>query len=255
MITVHDLFPNVEVRADPGSPPLSADLEKAVATAWEAERARRPDLTDGTLFSIERFSADRIAGRFVPYRHRIAQRARPELAAALAVRPLAVSGLLLCADGVVFGRRADRLTDAPGKWELVPSGGVEASAADTAGRVDLRRQILAELAEEIGLDAGDVSGLELFCAVEDDDSGIVDIGIALASSLSAETVRRRHAERGSGEYVEIAIIAVSQVPGFVAAREGELPAVSRVLLERRGLLADSVNSGISSIPRNGPGRR
>lgn len=237
MITVHDLSPNIEVRANPGSPPLSADLEKAVAAAWDAERARRPGLTDGTLFSIDHFSADRIAGRFVPYRHRIAARARPELAAALAVRPLAVSGLLLCADGVVFGRRAAQLTDAPEKWELVPSGGVESSAADAAGRVNLRRQILVELAEEIGLDAGDVSGLELFCAVEDDDSGIVDISIALASSLSAETVHRRHAERGSGEYVEIAIVAVSQIPGFVAAREGELLAVSRVLLERRGLLA------------------
>lgn len=241
MITVHDLSPNVEVRADPRSPPLSADLEKAVTAAWDAERARRPGLTDGTLFSVDHFSAERITGRFVPYRHRIAQRARPELAAALAVRPLAVSGVLMCADGVVFGRRAAALTDAPGRWELVPSGGVEAQAMDTpadaAGRVNLRRQILAELAEEIGLDPGDVFGLELFCAVEDDDSGIVDIGIALASSLSAETVRRRHAERGSGEYVEIAIVAVSQVPGFVAAREGELLAVSRVLLERRGLLA------------------
>lgn len=241
MITVHDLSPNVEVWADPGSPPLSADLEKAVTAAWDAEQARRPGLTNGTLFSVDHFSVERIIGRFVPYRHRIAQRARPELAAALAVRPLAVSGVLMCADGVVFGRRAAALTDAPGRWELAPSGGVEAQAMDTpadaAGRVSLRRQILAELAEEIGLDPGDVFGLELFCAVEDDDSGIVDIGIALASSLSAETVHRRHAERGSGEYVEIAIIAVSQVPGFVAARGGELLAVSRVLLERRGLLA------------------
>lgn len=237
MITVHDLSPNVEVRAYPEFPPLSADLEKAVTAAWEAERARRPGLTDGTLFSIDHFSADSITGRFVPYRHRIAARARPELAAALAVRPLAVSGLLLCADGVVFGCRAAQLTDAPGKWELVPSGGVESSAADATGRVDLRHQILVEMAEEIGLDSGDVLGLELFCAVEDYDSGIVDIGIALASSLSAEELRARHARDGSGEYAEIAIVAVNQIPEFVAARQDELLAVSRVLLERRGLLA------------------
>jgi hypothetical protein len=238
MITVHDLSPNVEVRAETAPPPLSAALESAVAALWRAERERRgPQLFDGRIFSVAALARERVSGCFVPYRRLIAQRASPGLFAGLQVRPLGVSGLLVSANGLVFGRRAAGLTDDPGRWELVPSGGVDPDCADASGKVDLRRQILAELAEEVGLDANDVAASGPFCAVEDGVSHVVDIGIALATSLSGDKVQASHARRGSPEYTEIAVVAQSAIPGFVAAHERELAAVSRALLERKGLLA------------------
>ncbi|MBM3565535.1 MAG: hypothetical protein FJX42_05425 [Alphaproteobacteria bacterium] len=234
MITVHGLSPNIEVLVSPGQPPLSADLHQAVMAAWVAERARRPNLTDGSLFSIEDFSPQRITGRLVPYRRLVAARVRPELAARLAVRPLAVSGLLSCADGIVFGHRAPGVTDDAGRWELVPSGGVDDKAA-TGDRVDLGRQILSELHEEIGLESGDVSGLDIFCAVEDSETGTVDIGIALTTPLPAVEVHRGHKKCGDGEYAEIEIVAPDKIAAFVAGRGASLITVSRALLTYRNL--------------------
>jgi hypothetical protein len=232
MITVHALSPNVEVIAEGKAPPLAADLESAVVAAWDGARARRPSLTDGELFSVETMSASRISGQFVPYRRLIAQRAHPALFAALGIRPLAVSGVLTCADGIVFGRRAAGVTDDPDRWELVPSGGVSPENAGGAGRVDLVRQILAELVEETGLESTEVVAVEILCAVEDAQSHVVDVGIALTSPLSGAEVLARHARRAGREYVELAVVAKSDVPAFAAARGRELIAVSRALLDR-----------------------
>ena len=241
MITVHDLSPNVAVIAEGPAPPLPASLEAEVAAIWEREKAGRPDgLFDGRIFSVAASARERISGCFVPYRRLIAERANPKLFAGLQVRPLAVSGLLVSADGVVFGRRAAGLTEDAGRWELVPSGGVAPECADASGRVDIRRQILAELAEEVGLDANDVSVSGPFCAVEDGDSHGVDIGIALAIPLSGNEVRACHARRGSLEYSEIAVVAQSAIPGFAASLGPELVAVSRALLVQKGLLAPRI---------------
>jgi hypothetical protein len=238
MITVHDLSPNVEVVALGEASSLPASLEAEVAVLWERERAKRPDgLFDGRIFSVAALARERISGCFVPYRRLIAQRARPGLFAGLRIRPLAVSGLLAGADGVVFGRRAVGVTDDAGRWELVPSGGITPDCVDGAGAVDLRRQILAELAEEVGLDSADVAVSAPFGAFEDGDSHVVDIALELATPLPGDRIRASHARRGGPEYSEVAVVANSAIPGFVAAHEGQLAAVSRALLERKGLLA------------------
>ncbi len=235
MITVHDLSPNVEVIAAGDPPPLPARLDAEVAALWERARALRPDgLRDGGLFTVEAMTPLRITGRFVPYRRLVAQRAKPALFGALGVRPLAVSGVLTCADGVVFGRRAADVTEDAGRWELVPSGGVSPECADAAGRVDLGRQIGIELGEEVGVAADAVGAPEILCAVEDNRSHVIDVGIALASPLSGAEVRARHARRASREYAELAVVAKADVPAFVAARGRELIEVSRALLERLG---------------------
>ena len=238
MITVHDLSPNVEVIAEGAAPPLpAAVLEAEVAAIWEKEKARWGErLFDGRIFSVAALAPARISGYFVPYRWLIAQRAKPALAATLCVRPLGVSGLLVCADGIMFGRRAAGLTDDQGRWELVPSGGVNPDCADVSGRVDLGRQIRAELAEEAGLEARDATIFNPFCAVEDGDSHVIDIGIALATPLSEHELRARHARLVSPEYSELAIVAKTALSDFVAGHERELVGVSRALLRRKGLI-------------------
>jgi hypothetical protein len=158
---------------------------------------------------------------------------RPALFARLRVRPLAVSGLLTCKGGVVFGRRAADVAFDPGCWELAPSGGVAPESANAAGRIDLARQIKIELEEEVGLAAAEVAEPEILCAIEDDETRVVDIGIALASPLVGAEVRSRHARRSNREYAELAVVAPDDVAAFAGVRD--VIAVSRALLEYRGL--------------------
>lgn len=232
MVTVHALSPNVEVIAGSEAPALPPALEAEVTAIWNAERARRYGLVDGSIFSVERFSAARIEGRYVAYRRLVAQRADPTLFADLRVRPLAVSGVLTCKGGIVFGRRAADVADDPGRWELVPSGGVSPDSAGPGRRVDLGRQIRAELDEEMGLKSADVSSLKVICAVEDDETRVIDVGIAIMSPLISAEILARHGRNVSREYSELAVVSRRNLTEFVTAR-AVIP-VSRALLEQVG---------------------
>lgn len=232
MVTVHALSPNVEVIAGSEAPALPPALEAEVTAIWNAERARRYGLVDERIFSVERFSPARIEGRYVAYRRLVAQRADPTLFADLRVRPLAVSGVLTCKGGIVFGRCAADVASDPGRWELVPSGGVSPDSAGPGGRVDLGRQIRAELDEEVGLKSADISSLKMICAVEDDETRVIDVGIAIVSPLISAEVLARHGRSVSREYAELAVVSRRNLPEFVTAR-AVIP-VSRALLEQVG---------------------
>jgi hypothetical protein len=143
-----------------------------------------------------------------------------------------VSGLFQCAGGVVFGRRAAALMQDPGQWELVPSGGLDTARLRVGGQVDYRAQILTELHEELGIAAASVSEIRPYCLVEDTDSHVMDIGIALASPLSAAAVLRLHRGAAMPEYDELRIIAPAGAAAFAHAQGPRLVAVSAALLGR-----------------------
>src|SRR3990167_8022635 len=173
-----------------GEPPtLSAELENEVERLWLAEQNRRGKaIFNGRIMSASTVSSDGIHGYIVEYRHLIAQRARPELFDVLQVRPVAVSGLFECADGIVFGRRAGSMMQDAGLWELVPSGGIDTSKINDSRhspvKVDFLSQILSELHQEIGIQSSFVSSIHPFCLVDDKNSHVLDIGISIVSSLA-----------------------------------------------------------------------
>ena len=160
MLVEYALTPEIEIFNLPVPHPPGAGCEREIDLVWEAERARRGDaLHDGLIFSVSSISPHRIFGHFVPYRWLVAQRRRPDLAIQLGIRPLAVSGLLRCRDGVIFGARNRDSEQDPGCWELVPSGGVGPATNRPNGTLAPERQVIEELAEEVGLGPAQVAGI------------------------------------------------------------------------------------------------
>jgi hypothetical protein len=202
-----------------------ASLEAEVDRLWGIEQLRRSEpLSNGGILSAVSVSPDRILGKIARYKHYIAQRARPELYDVLQIRPVAVSGVLECMDGLVFGRRAQDVTQQPGFWELVPSGGIDVSDVTSTQEIDYRAQVLKELREEIGVGEGGVSKLTPFCLVEDRASHVIDIGIAMLCPLPLAALQRTHRE-ASGEYQEICAIPVDGIDSFIgSAAPGLVPA-------------------------------
>lgn len=150
---VHDLDPAVRVRVVRPMPETDASLEAVVEDLWRAAARRVAEGGAGTLFNGRVFSADRITpteitGHITEFRRIVAQMERPELFAALGLRPLAVCGVLRCADGVPLGRRHRAAIYQPGLWQLPPAGSVDPSAIAADGAVDLTAQVLTELTEE-----------------------------------------------------------------------------------------------------------
>lgn len=238
MLNVQHILPDTEftITINGVLPKLSADLENEVERLWLAEQDRRGKaIFNGRIMSASMVTEDGIDGYIVEYRHLIAQRARPALFKDLRVRPVAVSGLLECADGIVFGRRAGSMTQDAGLWELVPSGGIDTSKINDARhstvKVDFLPQILTELHQEIGIKSSFVSSVKPFCVVDDTDSHVLDIGIAIESPLSYDEILTIHRDTATKEYDKLKLVPRSEINQFIQDQASQLVGVSTALIQ------------------------
>lgn len=206
-------------------------LESEVNKIWANEQQRKAGLLfNGSIFSVREFTSEKIIGHQVEYRYFLAQRVRPDLFGGLRVFPLAVSGIFICDGGVIFGRRSSRNTQDGGRWELAPSGGIDTASLTSGDVIDYCGQLLLELNEELGIDASAVTSAVPFCLIHDDCAHVLDIGIALFSSLSAECVMQSFKRCSAREYSAICIVAWNEIDDFIHDQGDNLVATSRELL-------------------------
>jgi len=242
VIRVRPLERTPAVREEPGAGDLLPErLRPRVEAAWRAARAESGDrLWDGLLFHLGGMEPPTWWGRFVPYRLWVAGRRDPELRRLLGIRPLAVCGLLWHGGALVLGRRARRALQDPGRWELVPSGGVDPAARGSDGGVDLAAALLRELWEEVNLPEGWVEELRPGWVVEDAAEGGVEVAFELRGPGGEAELRARFEARprpeGGPEYEALARVPPAELPAFVARHAGALSPVSLALLRARGLL-------------------
>lgn len=235
---VHEVAADVVARIGRAMPALPLALDREVERLWQVASERVAAGGAGRLFNGQVFSADSItphliSGHLTEFRRIVAQMERPELE--LGVRPLAVCGALRCADGVVVGRRHRAAIYQAGMWQLPPAGSVDAGAVGTDGVVDLRRQLLGELREELGLAAESVGEPQPLCIVEHPDSHVSDFGLGLVTSLSGEAVLAAYRANGNPEYEELVVVPEAGIAVFLAEAGEDLVPPAREFLIRTGL--------------------
>ena len=186
MIIAHHIKPSIQVIVDRGSIHRpSDDVQARVESIWQSEISTRASPPfNGLLFSVTNYGSDQIVGWFAEYKQFLAQRRDPSLTTVLNIKPLAVTGLLACHDGIVIGRRSNNVEQDGGLWELVPSGGVDGSKLNCDGEPDVTAKILDELNEEIGIHASAIDHITPFALIEDTSSGVFDIGISMHTPLT-----------------------------------------------------------------------
>jgi hypothetical protein len=243
---VHEVAEDVEVRVVRAMPELSPDTDAMVEELWQAASRRVAAGGAGRLFNGRVFSADAISphlvtGHLTEFRRIVAQMERPGVLS-LGVRPLAVCGVLRCADGVVVGRRHSAAIYQAGMWQLPPAGSVDAGAVGDDGVVDVRRQLLGELQEELGLAADMVDAPRPLCIVEHPGSRVSDFGLALTTSLTAEAVLAAHRAGGNREYQEMLVVPEAQLAAFLAEIGEALVPPAREFLVRAGLATRRADS-------------
>jgi hypothetical protein len=235
MLTAHRVDAALRVEVVAHDKVLEPAVQGAVDDVWQAETAKAPHLFDGPLFSIVAIEPDRILGRITSYRYLVGQRRDPRLRSALDVRPLGVTGILSCPDGIVFAQRALAVELDAGRWELAPSGSVDGAFRADDGAVDVRLQLLDELTDEIGLDAGLVSpSPQPFALVEDGETGITDLGLLMHTAADASSIGHAFAARPTREYQRHQVVRRAALGGFVT--EVDLAPASRALLAQAALL-------------------
>ncbi|MEQ8603731.1 MAG: hypothetical protein RIB45_10455 [Marivibrio sp.] len=189
--------------------PLSDSQHARIGMIWETAIRARPDLTDDRVLVARSIEPPAFHCAVTSYRTFIACREDAELAQDLALRPVAVSGVLQCADGLVFGRRGKTVSQDPGMWELAPSGTLTPDAT-------LESQIRTELDEEIGPIPAEIDAPVGW--LEDTQSGVIDFLLPIRTPLDAAALHRLPR---TPEYPEIAVAAD---PIHFLTRQGELAA-------------------------------
>ncbi len=138
------------------------------------------------------------------------------------VRPLGVTGLLLCPQGLVLGRRSATLAITAGLWEAAPAGGLD--------RPDPAAVVLCELQEELGLAPDRIETMIACGLVEDLDSGIADIIFKLTTKASADEILAARCLNGAAEYDELVVVALDNIPDFLARHSSKiLPSLSLMI--------------------------
>jgi len=239
--TIHELDPAVRVRVARPMPELDPSLNATVEQLWSTAAQRVASGGAGTLFNGRVFSADRITpteitGHITEFRRIVAQMERPELFATLQLRPLAVCGVLRCANGVPFGRRHPAAIYQPGMWQLPPAGSVDPAAIAPDGTVDLRAQVLIELAEELGIQSHQVDQPRPLCVIEHSGSHVSDVGMALTTKLTGAQVLRAHQRYANAEYRTLTFVKFKDLPDFVGRAGDLLVPPAHEFLARAGLL-------------------
>ncbi len=234
---VFPLRPNVKFVVTGAAPALPEALGLRVEEIWEAEQRRRPgELTNGLIYCIESHDAGKIRGHFEEYKRVIGQILDAEVAEALNLWSLGVSGILQCRDGLVFGLRGNSNTYDQGMWELVPSGGVDDQCFEADGNADPKAQVVAELTEEIGLLAEEVRVGEPFLLIKNIDDHYFDMGLELTTNLDGPAILDAYANLDNDEYTELKIVPVDEVGDFVAAHPGRMVGVSIIYLRHKNWL-------------------
>lgn len=221
----HSVAADLQIRVVREMNVLSPTLSKDVDAIWNSEQYR----LDGALFNGRVFSADiitphLISGHWTEFRRIVAQMRRPELHSVLAIRPLAVGGIIMGPDGVIFGRRPRNCVYQAGEWQLPPAGSVDFSAARPEGVVDFVGMLLVELTEEIGLTAAEISVTGPVGMVEHAETHVLDLGIALQTRLGRDEIHARHQAHGNGEYDPLVVVARADIRNFLSQPDVTLQA-------------------------------
>jgi hypothetical protein len=237
---VHEVAADVAVRVAREMPDLPEALDCEVERLWKAACERvaaggAGRLFNGRVFSVDSFALHLVTGHLTEFRRVVAQIDQPALFAELGVRPLAVCGVLRCASGVVVGRRHRGAVYQAGMWQLPPAGSVDAGAVSADGAVDLRRQLLSELREEVGLTADMVEAPQPLCIVEHPGSHVSDFGLGLVTRLDAEAVQAAYQAGGNSEYEQIRVITEAELPAFLVEIGEAMVPPAREFLIRAGL--------------------
>ena len=161
--TVHEIVEPLRIVSDRLRPVLQPTLEAEVEAHWERAVQVNPALFNGAVFSADVITPSWVGGHMTEFRRVIAQIRDPVLYSRLSLRPVSISGLLICPEtpgsgsrSIILGRRSADSIFQPSIWQLAPAGSIDDGALKDSGEVDWSAQIAYELQEELGVVAENI---------------------------------------------------------------------------------------------------
>lgn len=198
--------------------------ELEIGRLWDEARRARSGLSDGNVVALSEWVANGhallVTTEIVPYRYYVAQRAGGR---SMGIFPLGVTGVVRLRYGeLVLGRRGRGVTQYPGHWELVPSGGIPAERVNADGVVDAEGHLLEELREELGIGPELVRKVVPLGLIEDAADRAFDLAYLIETDAEITDIV------GNGEYEEFVSLPRNAVGSF-RDRGPWVPSVQQLL--------------------------
>jgi len=198
-------------------PELNETIERnrgAIEKVWD-EKSREKGLFNGKIVSLKRIEKEKDSlSLFVSvhdYKSWIAQKNRINLG----IRPVGVSGTIVLKDEkenyFLFGKRSKNLTNYPGFFELVPSGGIDTKYLNK-NIIDYKKQLSQELYEETSIPNDFINNIKEFAVTFDKISGIWDVCCIIDIAFNDKKLIEK---LSSKEYEEFVIIAEKEISDFI----------------------------------------
>ena len=140
---------------------LSDYDKERVELLWSQQTRAHPYTFNGEIFNVISMDKEKITGEFIEYKFYLAQRLDANLKELLNIRSLAVSGIAQTVDRVLIGKRSSQVATCPGKYEFVPSGGVDPHSLQSDGKINVYRQFELELFEEAAISVTEIKEIRL----------------------------------------------------------------------------------------------
>lgn len=212
---------------------LSDDVNAAIDSIWKNEFLRSQGrLFNGKLLSMISWDKDQLVGEFVDYKYYLAQTKDPKLEPLLRIRPIAMSGITYSGNKILFGLRAETLSQNPLFYELAPSGGVDPSVAE-GNSINIHKLVLKELQEEAGLIDTDILSVRLFTLVYEPDEQSFEICTEIHVNPSIANSKILPVD----EYIRFFWVEPQDVAHFVSRHREKLLPMSLHLLKLKGISA------------------
>lgn len=193
---------------------LSDTDQMLVNEIWEeAKHLRMGNLFNGKLLNFLSFQPEEnyVSGEFVEYKYYMAQLKNEYLKSILNIHPISISCLCSCKEFYLLGKRGLYVTDYPGCYEFVPSGGIDPINVHQ-GHVDLIGQLKMELMEETGLSEEMIENCSPMAFVQDSATGIYEICL----SIELKSKARRDFLARSKEYDQLEWISRQKMTSLVS---------------------------------------
>jgi len=229
-ITLTRIHRNPTCRLGGATPTAPDEVNDRIQAIWDEEIQRRSTkLFNGEIVSVMSVDETSIVGRRAEYRWLLAQSRDQSFFPWFQVRPLAVTGILTCPEGVVIGRRSASVFQFPGLWELAPSGSVDVVKEDS--NIDLLAQLMQELHEEIGLSSSEVTGIEPLAIACDIDSQVFDVCFVLNTATRWARISELFGANANTEYDHLDILPVDQIAAFLGKNRASTTPLTLSLLQ------------------------
>lgn len=194
----------------PRLPHLS--LDAATATWESAVAATQNELWDGPLLQFLRADEAEIA--VTPSSYRFLLAAKAGVPSDTPFQALAVTGVISCHQGFIFGIRSETVAHDQNLIEFAPSGSLETSQVNE----EFRR----ELKEELGIGLESSSQVRLIGLISDVENHVADVVCRVHLNMSFESLERLHRTSGTSEYSSILAVPESSLDDFLGDQEKRL---------------------------------